>query len=203
MATTPRDGAARQRPGRRVGDSHTRERILATAREQFARHGYAGASVRAIAAAAGVDPATVRHFYGSKDELFAATLQFPPQMPQGLIQALHGDPGQLGERFVRAYLSLWEDPATAQPLHAIVRSALTSPRAAGQLRAIFTAQAIRPFTAALGGHQPGTRAALAGTHLLGIAIARYIIRLEPLASMNREELVTATAPAIQRYLTAT
>jgi Tetracyclin repressor-like, C-terminal domain len=82
-------------------------------------------------------------------------------MAQRLIQALHGDPGGLGERFVRAYLSLWEDPATAEPLHAIVRSALTSPRAAGQLRAIFSAQAVRPFTAALGGRQPDTRAALA------------------------------------------
>jgi hypothetical protein len=84
-----------------------------------------------------------------------------------------------------------------------VRSALTSPRAAEQLRAIFTAQAIRPFTAALGGQKPDTRAALAGTHLLGIAIARYIVCIEPLVTMNREELITATAPAIQRYLTAT
>lgn len=203
MAATPRSGAARKRAGRRAGDSHTRQTILATAREQFARHGYAGVSVRAIAAAAGVDPATIRHFYGSKDELFAATLQFPPQMAQRVIQALHGDPDELGERFVRAYLSLWEDPATAEPLLIIVRSALTSPRAAGQLRAIFTAQAIRPFTAALGGHQPETRAALAGTHLFGIAIARYVVRIEPLATMDHEELITETAPAIQRYLTAT
>ena len=203
MATTPRSGAARQRAGRRAGDSHTRQTILATAREQFARHGYAGVSVRAIAAAAGVDPATIRHFYGSKDELFAATLQFPPQMAQRLIQALQGDHDRLGERLVRAYLSLWEDPASAEPLLIIVRSALTTPRAAEHLRAIFTAQTIRPFTAALGGPKPDTRAALAGTHLFGIAIARYVVRIEPLASMNREELITAIAPAIQHYLTAT
>jgi AcrR family transcriptional regulator len=83
MATTPRRGTARQRAGRRAGDSHTRQTILATAREQFARYGYAGASVRAIAAAAGVDPATIRHFYGSKDELFASTLQSRPRWPSG------------------------------------------------------------------------------------------------------------------------
>jgi AcrR family transcriptional regulator len=177
--------------------------ILATAREQFARHGYAGVSVRAIAAAAGVDPALVRHFYGSKDELFAATLEFPPAMAGRLTRALDGDHDSLGARVVRAYLSLWEDPATAEPLFTIVRSALTSPRAAQQLRAVFSAQALRPFAAALGGQQPETRAALAGAHLLGIAIARYVVRVEPLATMNRDELVAASAPAIQHYLTAT
>jgi AcrR family transcriptional regulator len=176
--------------------------ILATAREQFARHGYAGVSVRAVAAAARVDPALIRHFYGSKDELFAATLEFPPQMPQRLMQALDGDHDALGERLVHAYLSLWEDPATAEPLLTIVRSALTSPRAAQQLRAVFSAQAVRPFAAALGGQQPETRAALAGAHLLGIAIARYVVRVEPLATMDRDELVAASAPAIQHYLAA-
>jgi hypothetical protein len=82
-------------------------------------------------------------------------------------------------------------------------SRLRLPRCRPQLRAIFTAQAIRPFTTALGGHKPDTRAALAGTHLFGIAIARYIVRIEPLATMNHEELIAASAPAIQRYLIAT
>jgi hypothetical protein len=103
---------------------------------------------------------------------------------------------------MRAYLSLWEEPATAGPLFTIVRSALASPRAAEHLRAIFGAQAVRPFTAALSGQHPETRAALAGAHLLGIVIARYVVRIESLATMNREELITACAPAIQRYLTA-
>lgn len=203
MASTPGSSPARQRAGRRAGDSHTRQAILATAREQFARHGYTGVSVRAIAAAAGVDPALVRHFYGSKDELFAATLEFPPEMAQRLIQALGGDRDQLGERLVGAYLSLWEDPATAEPLLTIVSSALTSSRAAEQLRAIFSAQALRPFITALGGQQPEIRAGLAGAHLLGIAIARYAVHIEPLASMTREELIAASAPVVQRFLTIT
>src|SRR4051794_23640348 len=111
-----------QKAGRRTNGSGTREAILAAARDQFAAKGYHGAALRTIAAAAGVDAGLIRHFFGSKDDLFAATVHIPPEVAAGLLSALAGDPEGLGRRMADAYLRLWEDPATAEPIRAVARS---------------------------------------------------------------------------------
>lgn len=187
--------------GRRIGDSGTREAILAAAREQFAGKGFDGASLRTIAAGAGVDAGLIRHFFGSKDDLFAATLQIPDEIIQRVLAALAGDRDHLGERMALAYFTLWEDPATAGPLLAIARSAIASDKAGDRLRAILSARVLQHATPLLATDQQETRATLAGAHLLGIALARYVLRVESLASLEREALVAMCAPAIQRYLT--
>ena len=192
---------ARKRPGRRTGDSGTRAAILAAARDQFARMGYDGASLRMIAADAGVDTGLIRHFFGSKEELFAATLDIPEEIVTRMTEALAGDPDRLGERLIRTYLSLWEDPVSAEPFLAIVRSAVSSDRAADHLRAIISARVLGTAAPALTQDNSDVRAALAGSQLVGIALARYVIRVEPLASLDRDTLVALCAPAIQRYLT--
>ena len=201
-----RDGTGQDGPrrpsGRRRGDSGTREAILRAAREQFAGHGYRGASLRAIAAAAGVDPALIRHFYGSKDDLFAATLDFPPAAVERVLEALHGPREGLGERVVRAYLGLWEGPDTAAPLLTMFRSAVSSQQAADLLREFLRARVLSRVAPDLGPDRPELRTTLASSHLLGTAVARYVVRVPPLADVDREELVALLAPTVQHYLTA-
>jgi AcrR family transcriptional regulator len=188
-------------PGRPGGDSGTRDAILAAARDQFAAKGFDGASLRTIAAGAGVDAGLIRHFFGSKDDLFAATLHIPPQLVEQVMTALAGDADGLGERMAGAYFRLWEDPVTAGPVRAVARSAISSNKAADRLRALLSAHLMRPAMSHLAADNADTRVALAGAHLMGVGIARYIVRVEPLASLDRDALIAMCAPAIQRYLT--
>ncbi len=188
-------------PGRRAGDSGTREAILAAARDQFAAKGYGGASLRTIAAAAGVDTALIRHFFGSKDGLFAATLHVPEEILQHMLRALDGPSDRLGERMVDMYLRLWEDPATAGPILAVARSAISSDKAADRLRNILGAVVFRRALPHLAADHADVRVALAGAHLMGVALARYVVRVEPLTALDRDALIAMCAPAIQRYLT--
>ncbi|WP_320065544.1 TetR family transcriptional regulator [Micromonospora sp. RTGN7] len=192
----------RRSAGRRTGDSGTRAAILAAAREQFAGKGYDGASLRVIAAAAGVDTGLIRHFYGSKDDLFDAALQIPQEIAHRMGQVFTGDPDHYGARLVEAYLSLWEDPASSGALLAIVRSAIASDRAADRLQAILGARFLADISPHLDDTDGHTRAALAGAHLLGVAIARYVVHASPVADMDRDALVAWCAPTVQRYLTA-
>ncbi|MFC0712994.1 TetR/AcrR family transcriptional regulator [Cellulomonas biazotea] len=186
-----------RRTGRRTGDSGTRDAILDAALALFAERGYDGASIRAIASAAGVDPALIRHFFGDKDTLFATVVADRTAIPGIVGRAIGGDPATAGRAVTDAYLRLWEAPATRPVLLALVRSAVTSERAAQMLREILlthTAQA-DPDRA--------RRATLAGTHLLGVAVARHVVHLPPIADLTHDELVDEVAPTIQRYLTGT
>jgi len=183
------------------GDGGTRAAIFAAARELFASEGYAGASLRAIAARAGVDTALIRYFFGSKDDLFVAMLQIPDEFPERLVRAVAGDPDGVGERVVRTYLHLWEDPATAEPVLAIIRSAVASRDGIERVRELLGARLARYALPAVRGDRPELRATLASWHLMGIALARYVVRIDPLASMADEDLVALIAPTIQRYLT--
>jgi AcrR family transcriptional regulator len=193
--------ADRKNPGgRRPGDSGTREAILDAARVLFAERGYEGASLRAIASSAGVDPALIRHFFGDKQSLFAATVANRTTLPERMLGAIAGDPADVGRRFTDAYLRLWEDPDTRPLLHALVRSAATSQGAADMVVELLQGRMRL---------QEGVddvlvqRISLAGAHLLGIAFARYILRMPPLADLSHDDLVDEIAPTIQRYLSGT
>ncbi|WP_426625306.1 TetR family transcriptional regulator [Leifsonia sp. McL0607] len=198
----PESQTARQRPtGRRGGDSGTRDAILDTARDLFAELGFDGASIRAIAAAAGVDPALIRHFFGDKETLFAATVADRTAIPARIAASLSGDPDTVGARITDTYLRLWEEPDTRPILLSLVRSAVTSPRAADMLQEVMG-------TLVRGGSDLEDvdddrlrRLALAGSHLFGVAVARHVVRLPPLADASHETLVAELSPAIQRYLT--
>lgn len=205
MTTTstgaPPGDAVRRRPtGRRGGDSGTREAILVAARALFAAKGYAGASLRAVAAEAGVDPALIRHFFGDKDGLFAATLEFAIDIPRRLHEVIEGDRDGLGVRFTGMYLHLWEDPRTGPVLQALFRSAITSDHAAAMLREFVGGRVLHSVIPALGGESAARRVTVAAAHLLGVAVARHVVRVEPLAGMPRQELVALVSPAIQAYL---
>lgn len=195
------DPVERRRPtGRRSGASGTRDAILDAALALFAERGYDGASVRAIAGAAGVDPALVRHFFGDKETLFATVVADRSTIPARVLSQLDGDPASAGRALTAAYLRVWEDTETRPVLLALMRSATTSRRAAEMLRDTLMARA---------GAQPTMnperlrRIALAAAHLFGVAVARHVLRVPPVADPTVDELVDQLAPTIQRYLTGT
>ncbi|HEX6206960.1 MAG TPA: TetR family transcriptional regulator [Actinomycetota bacterium] len=188
------------RTGRRPGESGTREAIVEAARGAFAEHGYEGATIRGIAARAGVDPALVYHFHGSKEELFAAAMRLPFQPSEMIPSLLEGDPDGLGERILRLFLVVSDQPG-GSPFVALMRSASTNERAARMLREFLTREVIGRVARALGAPDAELRATLVGSHLAGLAMARYILRMEPLASADRDTVVAAVAPTLQRYLT--
>ena len=194
---------ARRPTGRRAGDSGTRDSILDAALALFAEHGYDGASVRAIAASAGVDPALVRHYFGDKAGLFTATVADRTAIPERVFGSLAGDPDDIGRRVTDAYLRMWEEPDTRLILMALVRSASTSARAASMLAQLLGAR-VRAQTAAHGAsEEQARRLVIAGSHLLGLAFVRHIVKAEPLIAIDHDSLVDAVAPTIQRYLTGT
>ena len=200
MAADRTDAERKNPGGRRPGDSGTREAILDAARLLFAERGYEGASLRAIASTAGVDPALIRHFFGDKQSLFAATVADRTTLPERMLGAIAGDPADVGRRFTDAYLRLWEAPDTRPLLHALVRSAATSQGAADMVVDLLQGR--------MRSHEGvddviAQRISLAGAHLLGIAFARYILRMPPLADLSHDDLVAEVAPTIQRYLSGT
>ena len=193
-------GPGRGRTGRRPGSGDTRGRILAAARASFGEHGFEGATIRDVAARAEVDPALVHHYFGSKQQLFVAAMEFPIDFAAVVPGILAGPSDELGERFVRFVLNLWETPTVLPLLLGVVRSAMTDPVAAGMLRRVF---AEGPFVAlATAIHRPDAdlRAMLSGSQLLGLALARYVLGAEPLASAPHGEIARAIGPTIQRYL---
>jgi AcrR family transcriptional regulator len=191
---------ATRRPGRRAGPTESRGDILAAARRLFAERGYDGTTVRAIAAEAEVDAALVHHFFGTKEQVFVTALELPLQPAELLPRLLAGPREETGERFVRLFLTLWDDPATRAPLLAMVRSATTTLRAAAMIRQFITAALLGPLAGAL--RVPRLRVAAAASQLVGLVMLRYVLEIEPLASAAEEEIVGLIAPVIQRHLDA-
>lgn len=189
------------RTGRRPGASGTREAILDAARESFGERGYSDTSVRAVAARAGVDAALVHHYFGTKDGLFSAAIE-PPFDPAAVAPVLL-EPGLdgLGERLVRFFLQVWDEPASRARIQGMLRSALNQEAAAALLREFVTRQLLGRVAAAVDAPDAELRASFAGTQLVGLGMLRYIVRVEPLASADPEVVVAVIAPTIQRYLT--
>jgi hypothetical protein len=107
-----------------------------------------------------------------------------------------------GERLLRTILSVWDDPETRLPMLALVRTGMADEAARGLLQEGLSRLIFGPLTAELGGDVPDRRTALVASQVMGLIMARYVLCLEPLASMPAEEVVAWTAPTIQRYLTA-
>jgi AcrR family transcriptional regulator len=196
------------RTGRRrnvdpAAPSTTRDLILAAARAAFAERGFDGASMRDMAGAAGVDQALIHHYFGSKQQLFVAAMELPFD-PDAVRQMVFAGPrDQLGERIVRFFLSLWEEPVRRQVLLGLVRSALTDPGAAEMVRRFVIEGAVLPLVEESGVTDSAMRATLVGSNLMGLGFARYILCVEPLASAPVETLVRAIGPVIGHYLTDT
>ncbi len=192
---------ARRRTGRRPGSADTRGRILDSARHAFGERGFEQTSVRQVAASAGVDPALVHHYFGSKQRLFVAAMEFPVDPAVVLPRLLADGPrDELGERFVGFVVGIWDRPDVRPLVTGVVRSAVTDPMAAGMARQLLAEGPLLALAAAIDRPDAQLRATLASSHMMGVAMARYVLEVEPLASMSPEDLATLVGPSVQRYL---
>ncbi len=193
---------SRRPTGRRPGNPDTREAVLVAARTAFAERGYDGASIRAIAAAAGVDPALVHHYFGTKDGLFLAAVQAPVDPDEYLPAVLATPPDERGTALARMVLRVWDGPGRPAVL-ALVRSAVNHERSATLLREFVLAKIVRRVVGSPGmpREEREARGALVASQVAGLVLVRYVLRLEPLASATQDEVVAAVAPTLQRYLT--
>jgi AcrR family transcriptional regulator len=193
--SSPRSG----RSGRRRGPTQSREAIADAARTQFGELGYDRATFRGIAAAAGVDPALVVHFFGTKEALFQAVMSLPPAAGDAMEAAAQGPREEVGRRFAEIVVGLLENPITRAIVLGRVRSVASHPPAADLIRETVTRDVTR-LTSALNVDRPETRAVLAGSQVIGLALARHVVRVEPLASMTPPDVVDLLAPTFQHYL---
>lgn len=193
--------APRRRTGRPAGSPPNREAILAAARVQFAERGYDNATIRGIARAAGVDPALVHHYYGTKDALFAAALALPIRPAEVVPELLAPGVDGLGERLLRFMFSVWSIDDGNGPAVAMIRSAAAQESAATMVREFVTREMLGRIADSLEMPQAALRASLVGSQLIGIAMARFVVRIQPLADVDEDTLVACYAPTLQRYLT--
>jgi AcrR family transcriptional regulator len=190
-----------KRPGRPPGASDTRDRILVNARELFARNGIDKTSIRAIAAATGVDSALVHHYFGTKEQLFAAAINIPID-PMTILVPLRDTPiEELGLVLPTILLPLW-DSEMGDALIATIRSLV-----AGSDVSLIRSFLQEVITAEVGprvDNPPGSgrlRVQFVASQLVGVVMARYIIGLEPFASLPPEQVAATIGPTLQRYLT--
>jgi AcrR family transcriptional regulator len=196
MPTTSRAS----RRGRRPGAPDTRATILDAARASFAESGFAGTTIRGVASAAGVDAALVHHYFGTKDDLFLAAMELPVDPRTVIAPALAGGPDGAGERLLRAFLSMWDDPELSPVLVGVVRSAL-QPGGERLLTQGIVPVLLMPVGQALGIDRPELRMPLVISQMAGLILTRYVVGLEPIASMPAETVVSSYAPVVQHFLT--
>jgi len=198
--------------GRRPGASRTREAILDAARKRFSEYGYNGTTIRGIAGDAGIDPALVHHFYGTKERLFAAAMSLPVVPSEIIMGMLSTERDRLGAEFslrageilVRIMLRIWDVADIRASFLGLLRSAATTEQGVAMLREFVTSTIIASLTqaAGLGDDADGRfRATLVASQVVGLGFARYVLGLEPLAAASSEDLVAAIGPTVQRYLT--
>ena len=191
----------RRRPGRPAGTSDTRERILASARELFAQNGIDKTSIRAVAAAAGVDPALVHHYYGTKQQLFAAAIHIPID-PMAVIGPIRETPvDEIGYALPKLLLPLW-DSELGSGFIATIRSILAGNEVS--LLRSFLQEVIAVEVGSRVDNPPGTgliRVQFVASQLVGVVMARYILELDPFKSLPVEQIAETIGPNLQRYLT--
>ena len=190
----------RPRRGRRPGAPDTRAAILESARALFATQGFSGTTIRAIATAAGVDAALVHHYFGTKDDLFLAALDIPIDPRAVVAPVVEGGPDGAAERFLRVFLSVWDDAEVRPALLAVAR-AVMDPGSQRLLSDGFLPVVIQPVGVALGLDRPELRMPLVASQVMGLILMRYVLVVEPLASMPTDQVVATYAPTLQRYLT--
>lgn len=196
--------ATAKRRGRppRTESADTRDRILAAAREEFSERGFEKTSVRGIAKAAGVDSALVHHYFGTKEQVFEAAIAVALAPAQNAPDAVvEGPLDGVGERLTRFIFGIWENPATRTPLLAVVRSAVNNEAAAAVFRRLVVSQVLGRVAARLDLPDGELRAELAAAQLVGTAMLRYVIKVEPLASVDVERIIARVAPVVQGHLT--
>lgn len=193
--------SASRRSGRRPGLSGTRGDIIRAARKLFAERGYGGASMRAIAWEANVDAALIHHFFTSKEGVFSAAIEDAFHPTELVDEVLASGINDLGTRLLRAFLERWADPDNREVLLAVVRSAVSHRGAAQLMEEFVTTRVVGHLTKAVGVSHPELRATLVGIQLIGLVMVRFVLKIEPLASVDPEIIVECLGPTIHEYLT--
>jgi AcrR family transcriptional regulator len=190
------------RRGPRTDDADTRQDILDAARELFAEHGYDRTTIRGVARTAGVDPALIHHYFGTKSDLFTASVAIPFPVAQMLPDAIGAEPAVAGERVARLFFTVWEEPETRAALLGQLRQSLATgepPVIAG----FISREVLGRVADVMEGADRELRAELVASHLLGVALLRYVVRIEPIASADPEQIIGMVASRIQTYFTPT
>lgn len=186
--------------GRRPGAPDTRAAVLAAARSSFAEQGFRGTTIRAVASAAGVDPALVHHYFGTKDDLFLAAMELPVDPREVIAHVTEGPLEEVAERFLTAFLGVWDNPDVRPALLTVARS-MVEPGNDRLMSEGFLPVVIQPIGAKLGLDRPEHRMTLVASQVMGLILMRYVLRVEPLASLSKEAVIATYAPTLQRYLT--
>lgn len=196
----PASGTRTRRTGRRPGSSGSRQAILDAASSQFAERGYEGATIRGIAREAKVDPALVHHFFLSKEGVFSAAMQEAFNFSEHLPEVWRPGPEGSGERLARMFLRLWDSQSTRNPMLGMIRSAVSHEESANLLREFVTREIFGQVSRVVRTDDAQARAALIGSQLIGLAMMRYVVRIEPLTAMDPEQIARWIGPTLQRYL---
>lgn len=187
--------------GRPSGESRTRGDILQVARRRFLADGYQRVSMRSIAAEAGVDAALISYFFGSKSGLFAATMQVAANPGELVGEVVRGDLPSLPQRLLRTLLTTWDDPTRGPALRAMAEAAARDPEVNRLLREMAQREIVGRLAERIGGADATRRAAMVASQAIGIIFGRYVLAVEPLASMPVDEFVARAAPAMRAALT--
>lgn len=195
--------AAGGRTGRRPGRPDTKQAIVEAAAELFADQGFAGATLRSIGARAGVDAALVHHYFGSKRELFLATVAIPVDPAAIISEVTAGDPEMIGVRLLTALLRVWDDPRTRPGLVALARSALTDPALLRPVREFIGTEIIGRLLRAtqVPPSEAPLRSALLAGQVVGLLVGRYVLELPALAELAAPLIAATVGPVLQGYLT--
>ncbi len=188
------------RTGRRPGDNDTRGEVLAAARAAFGEQGYRGATIRAIAARADVDPALVHHYFGTKEDLFAAAVRLPMRPTEFAERVIGPGIEGAGERLAASFFLVWEDDASRDALLTMLRGAFETDRGGAVLRQFFGSVLVGRLSLHLDGDDAAMRVSLAASHLIGLAVLRYVVGFRELVDASVDELVAMVGPALQAYL---
>jgi AcrR family transcriptional regulator len=186
--------------GRRPGSPDTRAAILAVARRRFLGERYHAVTLRSVADEAGTDVALISYYFGSKRGLFGAALALAENPAEVLTQTLKGDPVTFPQRALRNALALWDDPVSGPALVAVLKTAAQDDAFATAVKDAVEREVIDQLATHLGGRNARKRAAAFCTQILGVIASRYLLRLEPLASMSPDEIVRYLGPSVRQSL---
>lgn len=194
------NASATRKRGPRPAGSDTREAILDAARGRFSANGYGRTTMRGVASAAGVDARLVTHYFGSKQELFLQSVRLPIDPDTFIAHAFDGPLEQLATRVAQGLVGTLEEPSTRRAALAIIRAAASEPEAADVMREVLAERVLTPLASRIRSDHAELRATMIAAQFVGLAMARYVVAVEPLASTSPEQVVRALAPVIDHYL---
>lgn len=194
--------ARKPTPGPRDERGVLQAQILKAARQEFATNGWAGTTIRAIARAADVDPALVYHYFGSKEALLDAATEPPQRWLESVVTAWVTPRAELGERLVRNVLAAWTDDEIGPVLRATLLTAAHEERAREKVRLVVERSLIGESTLGTDDADRLRRSGLIASQLIGLALLRYVWRIEPVASMSEADILATVGPTIQHYIDA-